>query len=140
MTCWVALNDATEENGCPWFIPGLFRRGPLQHEFDADNGGWTISGLRSDDAVCLPVKAGSVAIFWSLTPHMTGANQTNAVRKAYICQYVPDGYNNQIWDKNANGGRGGPIIRDPAENAPVDENRNFLVLKGAKGVSAPPVN
>ena len=63
LTCWVALDDATGENGCPWFVPGLFRRGPLLHRFDGSNGGWTISGLRSEDAVCVPVKAGSVAVF-----------------------------------------------------------------------------
>ena len=96
LTCWVALDDATGENGCPWFVPGLFRRGPLLHQFDGSNGGWTISGLRSEDAVCVPVKAGSVAVFWSLTPHMTGANNTDGVSKAYICQYAPDGYD----DKN----------------------------------------
>ena len=60
-----------------WFVPGLFRRGPLLHEFDGSNGGWTISGLRSDDAACVPVKAGSVAVFWSLTPHMTGPNNSD---------------------------------------------------------------
>ena len=137
LTCWVALNDATQENGCPWFVPGLFRRGPLLHEFDESNRGWTISGLRSDDAVCVPVKAGSVAIFWSLTPHMTGANNTDSVRKAYICQYAPDGYDNRIWDKDANGGRGGPMQVDAAEKAAVNEARNFLVLKGTKGVPSP---
>ena len=25
LTCWVALTDATEENGCPWVVPGLHR-------------------------------------------------------------------------------------------------------------------
>ena len=138
LSCWVALNDATEENGCPWFVPGLFRRGPLLHEFDESNGGWTISGLRSDDAVCVPVKAGSAAIFWSLTPHFTGANNTDSVRKAYICQYAPDGYDDRIWDKDANGGNGGPMKVDPAGKPAVDEARNFLVLKGGKGVSPPP--
>jgi len=137
LTCWVALNDATEENGCPWFVPGLFRRGPLLHEFDQSNGGWTISGLRSDDAACVPVKTGSVALFWSLTPHMTGANNTDSVRKAYICQYAPDGYDNRIWDKGANGGHGGPMKVDAAEKAAANEARNFLVLKGAKGVPPP---
>jgi len=137
LTCWVALNDANAENGCPWFIPGLFRRGPLLHEFDESNGGWTISGLRSDDAVCVPLKAGSVAIFWSLTPHMTGANNTENVRKAYICQYAPDGYDNRIWDKDANGGRGELMKLDATEKAAVNEKRNFLVLKGTKGVSPP---
>ena len=118
-------------------MPGLFRRGPLLHEFDESNGGWTISGLRSDDAVCVPVRAGSVAIFWSLTPHMTEANNTDSVRKAYICQYAPDGYDNRIWDKNANGGRGAPMKADSTEKAAADEARNFLVLKGGIGVPPP---
>ena len=115
LTCWVALNDATAESGCPWFVPGLFRRGPLLHEFDESCGGWTISGLRSDDAVCVPVKEGSVALFWSLTPHMTGDNSTDGVRKAYICQYAPDGYDDRIWDNGANGRQGGLMAVDCAD-------------------------
>ena len=31
LTCWVALTDATLENGCPWVVPGLHRRGTLAH-------------------------------------------------------------------------------------------------------------
>ena len=31
LTCWVALTDATRENGCPWLAPGLHRRGTLEH-------------------------------------------------------------------------------------------------------------
>ena len=46
LTCWVALNDTTVENGCPNFIPGLHRRGPLDHDFDEENGGWTIPRIR----------------------------------------------------------------------------------------------
>ena len=137
LTCWVALDDATEVNGCPWFVPGLFRRGPLLHEFDGSNGGWTISGLRSDDAACVPVKAGSVAVFWSLTPHMTGPNNSDTVRKAYVCQYAPDEFDDRIWDSGANGGHGAPMEVESAEKAAVDEARNFLVLKGAQGVPPP---
>jgi len=29
---------------------------------------------------------GDVALFWSLTPHSTGPNETDSVRKAYILQ------------------------------------------------------
>ena len=139
LTCWVALSDATQANGCPWFVPGLFRRGPLRHEFDESNGGWTTSDLRSDEAVGVPIKAGSVAIFWSLTPHMTGPNSTESVRKAYICQYAPDGYDNRIWDKNANGGRGALMKVDSTEKAAAHEARNFLVLNGTIGVPPPPL-
>jgi ectoine hydroxylase-related dioxygenase (phytanoyl-CoA dioxygenase family) len=35
--------------------------------------------------------AGSVVVFSSLTPHRTGPNLTDHVRKAYIVQYAPTG-------------------------------------------------
>ena len=35
---------------------------------------------------------GGIVVFSSLTPHLTGPNTTDAVRKAYILQYaLPDG-------------------------------------------------
>ena len=38
-----------------------------------------------------PVAAGGAVVFSSLTPHLTGPNLTDDVRKAYIVQYAPDG-------------------------------------------------
>ena len=32
LTCWVALTDTDESNGCPWVMPGLHRRGLSSHE------------------------------------------------------------------------------------------------------------
>jgi ectoine hydroxylase-related dioxygenase (phytanoyl-CoA dioxygenase family) len=88
LTCWVALTDATEDNGCPWVVPGLHRRGTLAHDY-SDIG---FVCLRDPaDAVAVPARAGSIVVFSSLTPHSTGPNRTDAVRKAYIAQYAPDG-------------------------------------------------
>ena len=89
LTCWVALTDATTENGCPWIAPGMHRGGTLHHR-------WTKLGFQcfdepSGEAQPLPLRAGSIAVFSSLTPHRTGANLSNEVRKAYILQYAPDG-------------------------------------------------
>lgn len=91
LTCWVALDDATVESGCPWFVPGLFRRGPLLHEPAGGGGGLSISGLQSEDAVPVPLQSGSVALFWSLTPHRISANTTDRACLAYVCQHAPDG-------------------------------------------------
>lgn len=88
LTCWVALTDATLDNGCPWIAPGIHRQGTLRHE-------WTPLGLNCmdepPDATPIPLEAGSVAVFSSLTPHRTGPNLTRDTRKAYILQYAPDG-------------------------------------------------
>ncbi|MFV2091014.1 MAG: phytanoyl-CoA dioxygenase family protein, partial [Pseudomonadales bacterium] len=88
LTCWVALSDATTENGCPWILPGAHRQGTLDHR-------WTELGFQClthpDGAMALPVRAGSIAVFSSLTPHRTGPNVTDETRKAYILQYAPEG-------------------------------------------------
>jgi len=88
LTCWVALTDATLENGCPWVAPGLHRGGTLVHEV-------TPLGLKclsdAPDAVAVPARKGDVVVFSSLTPHRTGPNLTGETRKAYILQYAPDG-------------------------------------------------
>lgn len=89
LTCWVALTDATVDNGCPWIAPEIHKMGTLEHH-------WTRLGFNClqetpENAVALPVEAGSIAVFSSLTPHRTGPNLTNDARKAYILQYAPDG-------------------------------------------------
>ena len=88
LTCWIALTDATVDNGCPWVVPGLHRRGTLEH--------WTTPlGYQCLEdppgAVAAPARAGSIVVFTSLTPHATGANRTGCVRKAYIVQLALDG-------------------------------------------------
>ncbi|MDB9798095.1 phytanoyl-CoA dioxygenase family protein [Pseudomonadales bacterium] len=89
LTCWIALNDAVEENGCPWIAPGLHTLGTLNHWW-ADVGFQCLKET-PEDAVAMPLKAGSIAVFSSLTPHRTGPNLTANTRKAYILQYAPDG-------------------------------------------------
>ncbi len=88
LTCWVALTDATLENGCPWVAPTLHQRGTLDH-WMTELGWCCIENPK--DAVPLPVRAGSIAVFSSLTPHRTGPNLTDQVRKSYIIQLAPDG-------------------------------------------------
>ncbi len=89
LTCWVALTDATIDNGCPWIAPGLQRHGTLAHRWT--ELGFTCLDESPGDARAMPLRAGSVAVFSSLTPHRTGANLSTNIRKAYILQYAPDG-------------------------------------------------
>ena len=49
--------------------------------------------FESTPATARPVtaRAGDIVVFSSLTPHTTGPNRCQGVRKAYIVQYAPDG-------------------------------------------------
>lgn len=89
LTLWVPLTTATVDNGCPWLAPGRHREGTLAHRF-VDPLGWECLG-DVVDAVPAEVTVGDVVVFSSLTPHLTGPNNTHEVRKAYILQYAPDG-------------------------------------------------
>ncbi|MFQ5347834.1 MAG: phytanoyl-CoA dioxygenase family protein [Rhodothalassiaceae bacterium] len=115
LTCWLALGDAPVEAGCPWVLPSLHRLGTLLHDDTPD--GIAVRG--SDDpeiatkAIPCPVAAGDMVIFSSLTPHKTGANVANHVRKAYIVQLMPWG----LAFVDAKGGR--RVQEDPVLNLPI---------------------
>ena len=71
LTCWVAITDATPENGCIAVMPGVHRDGTLAHRSTPVGeecwGDWS-------RAVEVPVRAGSIVVFTSLTPHATKRN------------------------------------------------------------------
>ena len=124
LTCWVALTDATVENGCPQVVPGLHRTGTLRHRW-VDPLGFECFPDHPT-TVAAEVPAGGAVLFSSLTPHLTGPNTTSAVRKAYIVQYAPDG---------AVALRGSPG-RPPETREPcTDPDRQFPVLRGGAPVS-----
>ncbi len=123
LTCWVALTDATVENGCPWVMPGLHRLGTLEHWMT--DYGWEC--LRDPEgAVRGAGTAGDIVVFSSLTPHLTGPNMSGAVRKAYIVQYAPDGAV-VTGPGAASGGR-----QD-------DPDRQYFVFRDGEAVSPPPL-
>ncbi len=123
LTCWVALTDATEENGCPWVIPGWHRYGTLAHEA-TDLGFRCVES--SSEAVPVLARAGDIVVFSSLTPHRTGPNTTDAVRKSYILQYAPDGARCRGQD----GVGAGTGVQD-------DPQRQYPVLRGGEAVAPP---
>ena len=94
LSIWVALDDATLENGCLYFIPGSY------HTTTFDNPG---IGKNMDaifdfypqfiqaKSTSVPMKAGSCSFHNGLTIHGAGANMTNGFRRAMTCAYMPDG-------------------------------------------------
>lgn len=127
LTCWIAITDATEDNGCPWIVPGLHRNGTLAHRY-VDPLGFECFADHPD-ALPVPVAAGSMVVFSSLTPHLTGPNTSDAVRKAYIVQYAPEGAVRLDGDPTS----GPPTGRSPMS----DPDRQFSVVLGGAHVSIP---
>ena len=89
LTIWMALSDATIDNGCPWVAPGVHRSGTLAHSYVDPLGFECFEQFEAAEPA--PVPAGGAVVFSSLTPHLTGPNTTGEVRKSYILQYAPRG-------------------------------------------------
>lgn len=124
LTCWIALTDATVDNGCPWVLPSGHRAGTLLHRW-VDPLGLECFETAAG-AVAAEVAAGGAVVFSSLTPHYTGPNTTESVRKAYIAQYAPVGVRILSGDPSAGGPTGESAADDPA--------RQFPVLRGGERV------
>jgi phytanoyl-CoA hydroxylase len=129
LTVWLALTDATLANGCPMVAPGFHRLGTIAHTY-VDPLGWEC--LRDPEGtVAAEVPAGGAVVFSSLTPHLTGLNTTDEVRKAYILQYAPAGATVLRGDAHA-----GPPTAREACDAP--DRQYPVVVGGAPVVSARP--
>ena len=94
LSIWVALDDATYENGCLFFIPGSYHRTTFDNPGIGKNMGAifaTYPEFKSTRAVAAPMKAGSCSFHNGLTIHGAHANMTPGLRRAMTCAYMPDG-------------------------------------------------
>lgn len=91
LTCWVAMNDATLENGCIWVLPKSHQQGVVPHQ-RTDIGLQCYFG--EDPGIPVPIPAGSVVAFQSTLFHRSGSNQSSGMRKAYVVQYSVEGMSN----------------------------------------------
>lgn len=90
---WLAIDEATLENGCMEFIPGEHRK-PLKSLFRRKPDGGTES-LKLDDApypedrrVAAPAAIGDLVIFSGRAPHMSRANRSGKARMAYTLHMI----------------------------------------------------
>ncbi|SFS74362.1 phytanoyl-CoA dioxygenase family protein [Paenibacillus sp. BC26] len=86
VTCWIALEDATIENGCIWVMKGSHKQGIVEHKNTPI--GWQCY-FGDDPGTPVPLKKGSMVVFSSLLFHRSGPNVSDSIRKGYILQYFP---------------------------------------------------
>jgi ectoine hydroxylase-related dioxygenase (phytanoyl-CoA dioxygenase family) len=92
---WIALDDATVENGCLWVLPGSHRRGVLYPDrdhrdprFDCEVEAYDFP-YRDEDAVAVEVPAGSVVVFNGYLLHMSLPNTgRHGLRRALVNHYM----------------------------------------------------
>ncbi len=93
---WIALDDATTQNGCLWIIPGSHRRGVLWPQYPHDDPRFdcTVESFdfpyTDDDAVAVEVPAGAVVFFNGYTLHRSLPNNApqGTFRRALVNHYM----------------------------------------------------
>lgn len=88
LTVWIALDDATKDNGCVYLLPRDIDADPgiEPHEWQEDSN--ELNGYFGEETgVPMTCTAGTIVAFSSLTLHTSGANTTNAPRRALVAQY-----------------------------------------------------
>jgi len=91
LTLWIALDDATEANGCVYVLPRNLDADPgiAPHAWDA-TGKEMVGYDGPDEGVALTCPAGTIVAFSSTTLHRSGENRTQQRRRAYVCQFTPE--------------------------------------------------
>jgi len=92
---WIALDDATVENGCLWVLPGSHRPGVIYPDRDQDDPRFDCSieaydfPYQDTDAVPVEVAAGSVLLFNGYLLHRSLPNAApTGLRRALVNHYM----------------------------------------------------
>jgi len=90
VTVWIALDEATPENGCMNVVPGAHKDGIMGHEAAAYDTDIVIADreFTREDAVALPMEPGDALFQHCLLPHFTAPNTTDRWRRALIMSYM----------------------------------------------------
>jgi len=89
VTCWMALDDATLENGCMHYIPGTHKLGLIKHKAIKDTPHLIPdSDTPFGNEVPVPIPAGACIFHHLLTLHSSKANSSANSRRAWALHYA----------------------------------------------------
>ncbi len=93
VAAWIALSDATEENGCMHMIPGSHKGGQLPHRTTKDSNnllhhGQTIEGVSEEQSRCIPLNAGEASLHHGWTMHTSYPNKSDDRRIGLTINYI----------------------------------------------------
>lgn len=94
ISIWIALEDATFQNGCMYFVPGSHKLAGYENVgIGSDLGGLfkVYPEMAKIDPVAAPMKEGDCSFHNGLAAHGAGANMTRGRRIAMTCAYMPRG-------------------------------------------------
>ena len=92
---WIALDDATVENGCLWVIPGSHKRGIIWPQHYHEDPRFDCAGeaygfpYRDEDSIPVEVKAGAIVFFNGYLLHRSFPNRAESgYRRVLVNHYM----------------------------------------------------
>jgi len=94
--CWIAIDDATIENGCLWVIPGSHKSGHIRkriaierEEFQDKDMSDLLPFIEENDAVPVEIEAGSALFFNGYLLHSSLNNKSkDSYRRSLVNHYM----------------------------------------------------
>lgn len=99
LTCWIALDDVTEQNGSVYLLP--YSRSGIKSYIKhlRSETGDEVCYFGSDPGMPVIVPAGSIVCFSSTVIHRSGPNLTDRLRRVYLAQYSSEVIMDQSGEK-----------------------------------------
>lgn len=89
-SCWLALDEATVDNGCMWYIPASHLKPIRPHRFAGKQGGALTCDASETEGAAVELLAGSCVFHHGMTLHYSRGNTTKSQRRAFIVNFRPD--------------------------------------------------
>lgn len=91
---WIAVDEASPENGCMRVVPGSHRLGLLAHEIDDDpdlalNEALSGEGFDAEAAVDVALQPGQISLHDVNLVHGSEANRSHLRRAGMVLRYMP---------------------------------------------------
>ena len=92
ITVWVALDDATIDNGAMWYVPGSHLEDELRPHRTASEGSHILMTDAASEAegTCAEIRAGDAVLWHGRTLHYSRGNTTDRLRRTYITNFRPE--------------------------------------------------
>ena len=89
VSCWLALDRTTLENGCLWFVPGSHRQPVRRHRYSGETSHALETDASEGEGVACPLAPGSATFHDGGTLHYSRGNSTSTRRRALIANFRP---------------------------------------------------
>jgi ectoine hydroxylase-related dioxygenase (phytanoyl-CoA dioxygenase family) len=89
LSCWLALDDATVNNGCMWYVPGSHLQPLRGHAYAGKAGGALKCEASEAEGVFVELQPGSCVMHHGGTLHYSRGNTTDQMRRALITNFRP---------------------------------------------------